>query len=237
MKTEAESKSNTVFETLLQSIVTGKYGQESRLPAERELSVQLRASRSTVRDAIRRLTEWGLVEPRRGSGIRVRSSHDWSIEVLPSYLTHASTTPVEFAHIVCDLLTLRRGLLATILPTVTARLNGQDLVQTRSLVRDAWNCRQDPGAFAAADFRMIRSLFEAAQMLPAIWTLNRVAQVYIDIAKSVSGSLPPPEDYQGSHASWLNALAKGDQQRALALLDDYFDRHDRRLLALMGMKS
>ena len=236
MTPEEPSIANVVFETMLQSIVTGQYGQESRLPAERELSTQLGASRGTVRDAIRRLTEWGLVEPRRGSGVRVRPRQDWSIEVLPSYLIHASTSPGEFAHIVRDLLSLRRGLLATILPTVIGRLSGQELTQTRALVESAWESRDAPGAFAAADFKMIRSLFEAAQMLPAIWTLNRVARVYVDIAQSVSGALPPPEDYLQSHGRWLDALAAGDSQRALTLLDDYFDRHDRRLLGLMGMQ-
>src|SRR6185503_10698967 len=75
-----------VFEKLLSDIVSGAHPAGSRLPAERELSRQLGASRPTLREALRRLGEWNLVEPRRGSGVVVRPYRDWSIEVLPAYL-------------------------------------------------------------------------------------------------------------------------------------------------------
>src|SRR5215211_192161 len=77
-----------VFEKLLSDIVSGTHPAGSRLPAERELARQLGASRPTLREALRRLGEWKLVEPRRGSGIVVRPYRDWSIEVVAAYLRH-----------------------------------------------------------------------------------------------------------------------------------------------------
>ncbi len=73
---------DAVFETLLKNIVGGAYPSGARLPAERELARQLGASRPTLREALRRLGEWNLVEPRRGSGVVVRPYRDWSIEVI-----------------------------------------------------------------------------------------------------------------------------------------------------------
>jgi len=69
----------SVLETLLAEIMRGTYPAGARLPAERELSKLLGASRPTLREALRRLGEWQLVEPRRGSGIVVRPLADWSI--------------------------------------------------------------------------------------------------------------------------------------------------------------
>src|SRR5713226_7273557 len=79
---------DAVFEKLLAAIVSGAHPAGARLPAERELSRRLGASRPTLREALRRLGEWNLVEPRRGSGIVVRPYRDWSIEVLAAYLRY-----------------------------------------------------------------------------------------------------------------------------------------------------
>ena len=81
-----------VFETLLADIVRGTYVAGSRLPAERELARILGASRPTLREALRRLGEYNLVEPRRGSGVVVRPWREWSLEVLPGYLRYAKVT-------------------------------------------------------------------------------------------------------------------------------------------------
>ena len=53
---------------LRQAILSGKYADGERLPAERDLAQHFEASRSTVRKALRRLEESHLVIRRVGSG-------------------------------------------------------------------------------------------------------------------------------------------------------------------------
>lgn len=50
---------------------SGRYAPGHRLPPERDLAEMLRLSRPTLREAIRRLGETGLLESRRGSGTYV----------------------------------------------------------------------------------------------------------------------------------------------------------------------
>jgi GntR family transcriptional regulator, transcriptional repressor for pyruvate dehydrogenase complex len=57
-------------------IVAGEFPVGSRLPAERELCVQLGVSRPSVREALIALEVEGLVEVRIGSGIYVRSRQE-----------------------------------------------------------------------------------------------------------------------------------------------------------------
>jgi GntR family transcriptional repressor for pyruvate dehydrogenase complex len=52
-------------------IARGRYLPGDRLPPERELVEGLGLSRPTLREAIRRLTDAGILEPRRGSGTYV----------------------------------------------------------------------------------------------------------------------------------------------------------------------
>jgi hypothetical protein len=102
---------DAVFEKLLSDIVGGVHPAGARLPAERELSRQLGASRPTLREALRRLGEWHLVEPRRGSGVVVRPYRDWSIEVLAGYMRYGKPAPGQapITRILLDMLSLRRA--------------------------------------------------------------------------------------------------------------------------------
>lgn len=63
-----DSKADAVVDRLLTAIDVGEYLPGSKLPAERDLAAVLGVSRSTVREAIGRLAEEGLVSTRRGRG-------------------------------------------------------------------------------------------------------------------------------------------------------------------------
>src|SRR5512143_2582734 len=108
-----------VFDQLLDAIVSGRYAPGVRLPAERDLARALGASRPTLREALRRLGEWGLIEARRGSGVVVRELRDWSFDVLPAYIRVGD--PAEIVPVVRDLLAVRRLILVDILRLVAPR--------------------------------------------------------------------------------------------------------------------
>jgi DNA-binding FadR family transcriptional regulator len=63
-----------IAEQLRQLMVSGEFGLGSRLPAERDLAVQLGVSRPSVREALIALEVEGMIEVRTGSGIYVRQN-------------------------------------------------------------------------------------------------------------------------------------------------------------------
>ncbi|HLW54261.1 MAG TPA: FadR/GntR family transcriptional regulator [Candidatus Angelobacter sp.] len=69
----------------LEDLILKKLQPGDKLPAERELAEKLGVSRSSIRDAMRRLHLIGLVEPRQGAGTVVR---EVSSEALVSPLTN-----------------------------------------------------------------------------------------------------------------------------------------------------
>jgi len=61
----------------IEQVILNQLSPGDKLPAERELAEMLGVSRSSIRDAMRRLELVGLVEPRQGAGTVVREiSHD-----------------------------------------------------------------------------------------------------------------------------------------------------------------
>lgn len=63
-----------IFNTLTRRMEKGKYPVDMRLPTESELCDEFNASRFTVREALRRLVEQGMVQRRQGAGSVVIST-------------------------------------------------------------------------------------------------------------------------------------------------------------------
>ncbi len=225
-----------VFDALVADIVRGTYPPGTRLPAERELSRMLGASRPTLREALRRLDEWNLVSARRGSGIVVREMRDWMIEVLPVFLRHAEPGPQRppLVSLVADMLLLRRFMMVDLLRAVAGRLPPGGTATARAHAERAWQARTDAHTFASEDFQVIRSLAEAAGSLPAMWMVNRLSGVYLDVASKLAGSVAPPPEYPEVYDRVLGLIEGGELEAAAKEIDGYLERHDRRLIAALG---
>lgn len=66
-----KSLSDDVFEQLTTEIVEGRFEAGATLPSERELADALQVNRGAIREAVRRLSQAGLVDSRHGSGHHV----------------------------------------------------------------------------------------------------------------------------------------------------------------------
>ncbi len=237
-KNTATTSAN-VFEALLSDIVRGNYGAGARLPSERDLAKNLGASRPTLREALRRLGEWGLIQVKRGSGVVVRARRDWTLDVLPAYLRMGAPVegPVAVATLVRDLLGIRRALFTEILRMVGGRLAGKNaLGPARAAVASAWEARADVGAFVRHDYEALRALVEGAGFLPALWLLGGLAPVYHEIARTLTGASPAPADYPETFAAIFDELEGGQVEAACSRLSDYLNRHDGRLLGAIGVQ-
>ena len=224
-----------VFDALVADIVRGTYAAGSRLPAERELARMLGASRPTLREALRRLAEWNMVVARRGSGIVVRELREWMIEALPVYLRHARLGPDRptIPELARDILQIRRLTMVDLVRMMAGRVPPGGTRTAREHVERAWAKRGDAAAFAAEDFQAIRALAEAGRNYPAMWTVNRISGVYLDIAGTLAGAIAPPADYLDAYGRVFDLVEAGDADAAARELDTYLERHDSKILALL----
>jgi len=231
-KTESDATAiDTVFEKLLADIVGGVHAAGTRLPAERELSRQLGASRPTLREALRRLGEWNLVEPRRGSGIVVRPYRDWSIEVLAAYMRYGKPQAGQpsLGQILIDMLAMRRAVCLEVIRMTAPRIPKGGTRGARLAMARAWSMR-DHVDYAREDFEVMRQIVEAAQFTPGLWLLNRIAKLWFDASHAIRFAVRAPDDYVQVHTRFFELLEAGDGDAAYQLMCGYLDRHDEKLV-------
>ncbi|MEO8305407.1 MAG: GntR family transcriptional regulator [Betaproteobacteria bacterium] len=89
-----------IYRQLVSDIRDGRYPVGSKLPPELELCATFGASRHTVRDAVRRLTEQGLIARRAGAGTlvlrRTRSrGFTQQISAIPDLLAYVKSAQLE----------------------------------------------------------------------------------------------------------------------------------------------
>lgn len=218
---------DAVFEKLLADIVRGVHPAGTRLPAERELSRQLGASRPTLREALRRLGEWNLVEPRRGSGVVVRPYRDWSIEVIGGYVRYGKPegNQPSVGQILIDMLSMRRAVLLETIRVTASRIPKGGTAAARLAMARAWSLRNEV-TYVREDFEVMRAIVEAARFTPGVWMLNRVADIYLDLANVVRFALKAPDDYVAVHTKFFDMLEAGQGDAACDLMKDYLLRHD-----------
>jgi DNA-binding FadR family transcriptional regulator len=222
---------DAVFEKLLADIVGGAYQAGTRLPAERELSRQMSTSRPTLREALRRLGEWNLVEPRRGSGIVVRPYRDWSIEVIAAYMRYGKPDPTQpsIGRILIDMFAMRRAVVLEVIRMTAGRIPKGGTQTARLAMARAWSLRDQP-AYAREDFEVMRHLVEAAKFTPGLWLLNRVADIWLDAASALRFMILAPDDYVQVHTKFFDLLEKGEAEAATAHMTDYLERHDNKIV-------
>ncbi|MGE0546393.1 MAG: FadR/GntR family transcriptional regulator [Kofleriaceae bacterium] len=224
----------SVFEKILADIVKGVHPAGTRLPAERELARLLGASRPTLREALRRLGEWNLVEPRRGSGIVVRPYRDWSIEVLAGYLRYGKpdASQPSIGRLLIDMFAMRRAIVLEVVRLTAPRVPSGGTQGARIAMARAWALRDQP-TYTQEDFEVMRQLVEAARFTPGLWLLNRVADIWLDAAGALRFAIRAPDDYVAVHTKFFDLIEAGDPDGARAVMSDYLERHDEQLVKVL----
>ena len=128
-----ERHSDRIAAGLRNDILRGRYQPGQRLPAERELASRLSVNRGSVREALKKLEQLGLVEIRRGDGTLVRHLHEASIEVVRDLLDAGNGLERRVLEEVLD---VHEMLLAGAAALAVERLPDAALARARALVAE-----------------------------------------------------------------------------------------------------
>lgn len=120
-KIPARALSDTIAQQLLKQIEKGAFTRNGKLPTEAVLAQEFGVSRTVIREAISRLKNEGVVEPRQGSGVFIVER----VGIRPLRIDYAEA--VE-AGSVPHILALRRAIEAEVAAEAAMRRTDADMV-------------------------------------------------------------------------------------------------------------
>jgi DNA-binding FadR family transcriptional regulator len=145
----ASNRINDLADQLRDAILSGRFLPGDRLPAERELAARHSVNRTSVREALAKLEQLGLVDIRRGGGARVCHVHEASIDVVSHLLHVDGRLDAELALQVLDVLEI---LVAGAARLAVERASESELIEARENLRRLDAAGEDmPVRLAAVD--------------------------------------------------------------------------------------
>ncbi|MDQ6914714.1 MAG: GntR family transcriptional regulator [Actinomycetota bacterium] len=167
--------SDQVFRTLLEAVLAGRYAPGEKLPTQRALAADLGVTMGSLREALKRLEQMGLIEARQGDAMRVR---DWrqhgGLDVIAHLLFRSGGLDPG---VLADVLEARGLMLGELAALAAER---RDESQSRRLAELAQQLAAAPGAGAAQriDFAFFTELAQAAGNLVFVLILNSIRALY-----------------------------------------------------------
>ncbi len=222
------SVADALAEQILQRILAGELGAGARVPAERELCTAHKASRASVREAMKRLELWGVLETRQ-SGAVVCKRGEWRLPIA-SVLTQRPALPgLRGQQLLAEVLELRRLVLCEMVPACAPRMRRGVLEPVRQAVELAWSARGYYALFSERELEAHRRLLDAAGLAAPLWLLNSLADT-LHFQTDFSFLPYLPTHFVEEYDRYLGFLERGRSVDAGTVISRYLHRHDRSVM-------
>jgi len=216
-----EGSKGIAFE-IQQAILNGHYHYGERLPPERELANHFGVSRTTIREALRRLEQEKLLSRRIGSGTFVNYN-----SVPDVYLMAQRISPIE-------LIETRLGVEPHLVRLAAINATGQDLQRLESALKQVESVRDDIEAFARADKEFHLQLAECSRNPLLTWLHRQINEVRDNTAwRTVKSKVLTPDriaEYNIQHRALYEALLSRDTEGAVTTMQSHLEEARRDLL-------
>lgn len=215
--------SDAVATTLEQRILEGSLKPGDRLPAERELAVELGVSRPSLREAIQKLASKGLLRSQQGGGTYVTGA------LQASFLDPWQAMVGSYPNLREDVLELRRTLEGQAAEWAAERATDADLLRLTQAFEQMQEAADMPeiAARAAADIAFHQAIGEAAHNaliahLSAV--LLRLMQDSIELNLGELKDVAAAGRLLASqHAALYSAISERKPQAARAAAETHID--------------
>jgi GntR family transcriptional regulator, transcriptional repressor for pyruvate dehydrogenase complex len=208
-------QSTKVFEQIANQIekriLNGELRSGDRLPTERELAEQFRASRTAVREAMKILAQQGLVEMRPGRGTIVIDGAPEAMQNSIGLVIKLKLGEVGGSD---DLVEVREILETEIAALAAARATKEEISAMREAVRVMDENLGDADAYIAADNQFHQALAKATQNALILIFVDSIVSPLSEQRKQIFAVEGGPERGQFHHRRILESIIRRDPENA-----------------------
>lgn len=213
-----KSVAEQVYEQLRDLIFRGQFSPGDKLPPERELAHTLGVSRPTIKSAISKLVNMGLVEQRQGQGSFVRSFYS-------QYLDNPLRELMDSREVyLSDLLEVRSGLEVHSVGLAAKRATAEDLSVLDTCLRDMLDKVEQGLVSAEEDVAFHMNIAYATKNPAQIFLMKRFYELlFYGIRESrfyllESGNL---EEMGQQHSRILEGIRNRDEEGAKEAMKEH----------------
>ena len=151
-----------IAETLIHEILTGRYQPGDRLPSERDLAARFQANRGSVREAVKKLEQIGLVNVQPG-GARILPVEESSLEVIGHLFT---LKDIPDPALVDQVLTVVASLMRLAVESAVHEASDTDINELRNIVAELLQPGIDQEMRLAARMALGHKFLRSSNNLP-----------------------------------------------------------------------
>jgi DNA-binding FadR family transcriptional regulator len=210
--------------TIIEAVLDGRLPVGEPLPAERELAEQLSVNRTSLRQALARLEQIGLVRSRQGSGTVVQDPTTLTDPAIVRQLANQIGPDL-----VGELIEVRSGLGTLIGRLAARRADGDDLVALRAAF-DEVAAAPDATARLQADLTFFSRLIASTRNRPLAGLIRWVESTYGVAPESFAAAFDDAVAVTSGLEVVLDAVQRGDEDAAARAVEVYFEASGHRLV-------
>jgi GntR family transcriptional regulator, transcriptional repressor for pyruvate dehydrogenase complex len=228
---EKQRVADEIVEQLRSLILTGKYAPGERLPAERDLAKKLGVNRASLREALKRLEQAGLVTIRQGDGTRVTNFMETAGIELVAHLIPVAGGGLR--DLVRDVLEFRVIYGRELARMAAARADEDDIRRLEKVAARADAPDLGSRELFLADFEFYAALTAATRNRVMVLLINTVREQVMRYAALLSPAIVTADVVRDHHRDLVAAVAASDPERAADVARAYLERGAAEVLRLV----
>ncbi|NVI86552.1 FadR/GntR family transcriptional regulator [Actinomadura sp. BRA 177] len=207
---------DSLVDRLRDDVLSGRYPPGSYLPPERELAAGYEVTRTSLKHAIVRLAQLGLLETRHGVGTRVRDyERHGGPELLPMLVS--TVGPAWMA----EIFEVRREVGAQVAAKAATNATDAQRARLRELAAEVREAA-DGNAAQLAECEIHRVIAAATGNRVYGFMVNALLNAYLTVREGFTHAFTDPPTAADRLAPLIGALCDGDVKRTQSAATAYF---------------
>jgi GntR family transcriptional regulator, transcriptional repressor for pyruvate dehydrogenase complex len=226
-----------IFNDLRRQILKGELAPGERLTGERELAQRYDTNRNTLREAVRRLEQLGLVSVRHGQGVTVADfRRSGTLELLAPFI-ESDPDIGEVSHLVEDLLPARLVLMEFVTRLAVKRATELELLRLEDFTEllIAAIEKGDPVLTAHGFHRWLDTMVDCSRSLALRWMANPFLEMYRKLIDRFPTLWVMDPGYPAHLRELMAAFRAGDEEAAIKTTREYYERVDNEIIRLLDV--